>query len=345
MSNLTEIIKLFSCFLYLFSSSLSSSPSPCSSCACPHNSFCPLVFSFFLSFFVLVGFPLFFRYQSRKCIFFPLSSLLLYSLFLRLGPTLAYTSTPSYVAVSLPYRGSPSTSMLVIVPTSASSSALSGLRSLLAARLLDQLLLAPASSGTVNLALPKFEISGSSQSLKALLISLGMTNAFNPMTADFSNMLTQQNKLFVSDVVHKAFFKVRPIVTSCYCFCFILLSYFALLTPNRHTRSRIKQYPGERFKGVTADKELERKKDQKSNTETQSVFQFRARMQKENRPAHMPCISFISIQSSIPDLCFPPLIIHSVFRMFVPLCLLLLSSLCSPCRCLKTARKQLQPLL
>ncbi len=61
----------------------------------------------------------------------------------------------------------------------------------------------------VDIALPKFELKGSSISLRDSLLALGMTKAFDAKTADFSGMLAPSvDKLWISDVIHKAFVRV-----------------------------------------------------------------------------------------------------------------------------------------
>lgn len=54
----------------------------------------------------------------------------------------------------------------------------------------------------VDLQMPKFDFE-SSLNVNDVLVALGMGEAFNPGTADFSGM-TDQDKLFISDVLHKA---------------------------------------------------------------------------------------------------------------------------------------------
>jgi len=57
------------------------------------------------------------------------------------------------------------------------------------------------------LSMPKFSYTSDSISLSQMLQSLGMTDAFEPASADFSGMDGTQN-LYISDVIHKAFIKV-----------------------------------------------------------------------------------------------------------------------------------------
>ena len=61
----------------------------------------------------------------------------------------------------------------------------------------------------VRVSLPKFELKGQSVSLRESLLALGMTRAFDERTADFSGMLSPDvDKLWISDVLHKAFVRV-----------------------------------------------------------------------------------------------------------------------------------------
>jgi len=61
-------------------------------------------------------------------------------------------------------------------------------------------------SREVKLALPKFEFE-TEYALKETLVDLGMTDAFNQNSADFSGM-TGNRDLFISDAIHKAFVSV-----------------------------------------------------------------------------------------------------------------------------------------
>ena len=112
------------------------------------------------------------------------------------------------VLAELPYRGD-TASMLVVVPT-----AVDGLPAIEHA-------LSPARLATwrralksqdVALALPKFKIDpASSLDLAAALAILGMADAFDPDTADFSKLArpaTPKDRLAIGGVYHKAFVKV-----------------------------------------------------------------------------------------------------------------------------------------
>ena len=64
---------------------------------------------------------------------------------------------------------------------------------------------------TVTVTLPKFEYE-SPFSLNDWLIALGMTDAFEPVTADFSGMDGTRD-LYISAVLHKAFIRVNELGT------------------------------------------------------------------------------------------------------------------------------------
>jgi serpin B len=60
----------------------------------------------------------------------------------------------------------------------------------------------PASGGAVNLSLPKVTFTSPSFSLKSALEAMGMVQAFDPGTANFSGM--SADSLYISDVLQKA---------------------------------------------------------------------------------------------------------------------------------------------
>lgn len=112
-----------------------------------------------------------------------------------------YAAGPGYQAIALPYRGG--VSMLVLVPDAGQLGAFeAGLDD---ARL--QTILNGLATREVQLTLPKFEYHSSSISLKKQLSALGMADAFDPDTADFSGMDGQRD-LFIGDGFHKAMVRV-----------------------------------------------------------------------------------------------------------------------------------------
>jgi serpin B len=93
--------------------------------------------------------------------------------------------------------------MLVIVPDEGK---FAEVESSLATGLIDDAVAGLSEGTPVNLAMPKFKFR-TQAGLNDILKALGMTNAFDPMTADFSGM-TAQEKLYISDVVHEAYIAV-----------------------------------------------------------------------------------------------------------------------------------------
>ena len=59
----------------------------------------------------------------------------------------------------------------------------------------------------VDVSLPRFKFTWGSTSLKPALEALGMADAFSQTDADFSGMTTGE-KLYIADVLHKAFVDV-----------------------------------------------------------------------------------------------------------------------------------------
>ncbi|RUS71334.1 hypothetical protein EGW08_020899 [Elysia chlorotica] len=107
--------------------------------------------------------------------------------------------------IEVPYKGK-ELSMVIILPNQDF-----GLQDLVASldrdKLDDLVMGLGPPTGDVILHLPKFEVT-SGHSLKEHLSALGMSDAFNTLTADFSGM-TGQKDLCISDVIHKAFIKVN----------------------------------------------------------------------------------------------------------------------------------------
>jgi len=104
-------------------------------------------------------------------------------------------------AIELPYVGD-ELAMVFLVPDSGLFAEVEGLVS---EGLFEEVVgaLQPAQ---VNLGLPRFEFR-TKASVADLLASLGMPTAFDPAAADFSGM-TEEDRLFISDVIHEAFIKV-----------------------------------------------------------------------------------------------------------------------------------------
>ncbi|MBN2576676.1 MAG: serpin family protein, partial [Deltaproteobacteria bacterium] len=118
--------------------------------------------------------------------------------FMKKGERWSYAEEDTAQVVAVPLSGG-SVDFVVFLPKPTSS--LAQLEdSLSPAR--AQALVASMSTQAVDLALPKFKFTTASVKLRSVLIALGMTDAFGP-DADFSG-ITQEERLFVSDVVHKA---------------------------------------------------------------------------------------------------------------------------------------------
>lgn len=113
-----------------------------------------------------------------------------------------YARGDVWQAVELPYVGG-QMSMLLIVPDQGH---LAEIEKRITAGLLDEAASAMTPGSEVVLTMPKFEFR-TQTGLKDALIALGMTTAFNPMSADFSGM-TRQESLFISDVIHEAYIAV-----------------------------------------------------------------------------------------------------------------------------------------
>ncbi|MEO2152117.1 MAG: serpin family protein, partial [Thermococcus sp.] len=113
-----------------------------------------------------------------------------------------YTENDLIQAVELPYRGG-RLSMLVLLPR-----ARDGYRGLEKCISPDYLLslLANLSPANVSIALPKFEFR-TEYKLSGVLSAMGMESAFSEEKANFSG-ITDAERLFISEVVHKAYIKV-----------------------------------------------------------------------------------------------------------------------------------------
>jgi len=118
--------------------------------------------------------------------------------------TFPYALSDSVQILELPYSGK-DISMLVLLPEK--SKGLARLETDLTAEKLS-LWTDALKPQTVRVFLPKFTMS-STLRLDDSLKKLGMTDAFDPGTADFSPMTVNKDKLFIGAVVHKAFVDVN----------------------------------------------------------------------------------------------------------------------------------------
>ncbi|HYA86538.1 MAG TPA: serpin family protein [Nitrospirota bacterium] len=115
--------------------------------------------------------------------------------------TVSYAQADGCQAVDIPYAGN-NFSMLVIMPDPGTFDAfLSSLTPTVLGDITNQL-----SAQEVALSLPKFTFTEVAD-LGSILQSLGMTDAFNPDTADFSG-IDGKRDLFIQDVFHQAFISV-----------------------------------------------------------------------------------------------------------------------------------------
>ncbi len=112
-----------------------------------------------------------------------------------------YAAGDGWQAVELPYVAS-ELAMLFLVPDAGRFAEVEGL---LGGGLLDEVIGGLADT-QVNLGLPRFEFR-TKASVAELLAALGMPTAFDFDGADFTGM-TEEDRLFISDVIHEAFIKV-----------------------------------------------------------------------------------------------------------------------------------------
>jgi len=95
-------------------------------------------------------------------------------------------------------------SMLVIIPRAGQFDAVESSMD----RIWIDTIVSSLSSGTINLTLPKFEFTCDIK-CKDILGGLGMVDAFDPSTADFSEMVSPVDSLpWIDEIYHKAFVAV-----------------------------------------------------------------------------------------------------------------------------------------
>jgi len=119
----------------------------------------------------------------------------------------AYLEDDQVQMIELPYQSSassPGLSMVILLPTQTDGVGLSKLEEKLADYLRAS---SDLKSQEVSVYLPKFKVAATFQ-LKEILQQLGMQEAFDPGTADFSGM-TENKALAISAVVHQAFVEVN----------------------------------------------------------------------------------------------------------------------------------------
>jgi len=113
-----------------------------------------------------------------------------------------YLETDAFQALEMPYKAG-ELSMVVLLPK-----AVDGLAAFEKGLTADKLAgwMGGLKRREVKVTLPKWKMT-SQFGLADMLKKMGMTDAFAPGTADFSGMTTAE-KLFISAVIHKAFFEV-----------------------------------------------------------------------------------------------------------------------------------------
>jgi serpin B len=119
----------------------------------------------------------------------------------------AYAAGDGYQAVELPYQGD-RMAMIILLPDAGNFEAV---ENELSAEQFESML-GSLEQVEVVLSMPRFEYT-SDFNLNETLTAMGMPDAFNPDLADFSGMLDPASlpdaeKLFISDVLHKAFVKL-----------------------------------------------------------------------------------------------------------------------------------------
>lgn len=118
-----------------------------------------------------------------------------------------YVSGDGYQAVEMPYEGD-QMAMIILLPDEGNFEAIEGELS----ADLFQSVLGGLTSAQVNITMPRFEYT-SDFNLSETLAAMGMPDVFDPNLADLSGMvdpgsLSDTEKLFVTDVLHKAFVKL-----------------------------------------------------------------------------------------------------------------------------------------
>ncbi len=114
-----------------------------------------------------------------------------------MGENFQYVEGEGFNAIALPYL-SPDFNMLILVPE---LGAYEGFEGSLSTQFLNEII-GDMSSEAVNLEMPKFDFETTTNATGPLK-SLGMTEAFQSETADFSG-ITGVEKLYISEVLHKA---------------------------------------------------------------------------------------------------------------------------------------------
>jgi serpin B len=121
---------------------------------------------------------------------------------MRQGENFRYGEGDGYQAVELPYDGN-ELAMVILLPESGQFESFeAALDAERVAGIIDGM-----DYRQVNLTMPRFEFE-SSFSLKTVLIAMGMPIAFSETQADFSGISDSPERLYIWEVVHKAFVSV-----------------------------------------------------------------------------------------------------------------------------------------
>ena len=118
--------------------------------------------------------------------------------------TYQYLETPEFQSIRLPY-GNERLSMYVFLPSK--TAGLQSLHGMLTAANWEKWM-TQYSESEGEIVLPKFRIEYEA-TLNKMLIALGMRSAFDPQQADFSAMIRNSAKAYISSVKHKAFAEVN----------------------------------------------------------------------------------------------------------------------------------------
>ncbi len=132
----------------------------------------------------------FFNYFSKEAVLVPM---------MRQTISTSYLARDGYQLASIPYDGE-ELFMTIILPD---EGRFEEIRDKIDASQLEADLKA-AESNLVSFVLPRFSFSFGSVSMKEILESRGMTDAFDELKADFRGISTEEN-LYIADVLHQAF--------------------------------------------------------------------------------------------------------------------------------------------
>lgn len=129
--------------------------------------------------------------------------------FLRFKGYLHYVCAKGYQAISLPY-GNGSYNLLLVLPADGKSiEETADFMDVVFDKLLSSQSPFPY---YVECSFPEFKIDSNQISLKELLKSMGITDAFDPILADFSG-ISNYNKMYISSILQKSYVEVNEMGT------------------------------------------------------------------------------------------------------------------------------------